>query len=66
ANAQQGFQNAFGGINNGNTKFALYPGGGIEGFWGPFGLRLDVGDELYFAGGVQNNLRITFGPHFKF
>ncbi|HET7209863.1 MAG TPA: hypothetical protein VFI95_25045 [Terriglobales bacterium] len=66
ATAQQGFQNAFTSINNGNTKFALYPGGGIEGFWGPFGLRLDVGDEIYFAGGANNNLRVTFGPHFKF
>lgn len=66
ATAQQGFQSAFSTIDNGNTKFALYPGGGIEGFWGPFGLRLDVGDEIYFANGAQNNLRITFGPHFKF
>lgn len=61
-----GFTNSFSSIDTGATKFAVYPGGGIEGFWGPFGLRLDVGDEIYFANGAQNNLRVTFGPHFKF
>jgi hypothetical protein len=61
-----GFNNAFSSIDSGATKFAVYPGGGIEGFWGPFGLRLDVGDEIYFLNGAQNNLRVTFGPHFKF
>jgi hypothetical protein len=61
-----GFTNAFNSIDSGATKFAVYPGGGIEGFWGPFGLRLDVGDEIYFVNGAQNNLRVTFGPHFKF
>ncbi len=60
------FPNAFNSINNGDTRFALYPGGGIEGFWGPFGLRLDVGDEIYFLNGARNNLRVTFGPHFRF
>jgi hypothetical protein len=61
-----GFTNAFNSVDTGATKFAVYPGGGIEGFWGPFGLRLDVGDEIYFVNGAQNNLRVTFGPHFKF
>jgi hypothetical protein len=61
-----GFTNSFTSIDSGATRFALYPGGGIEGFWGPFGLRLDVGDEIYFLNGAQNNLRVTFGPHFKF
>jgi hypothetical protein len=61
-----GFGNSFSSIDSGATKFAVYPGGGIEGFWGPFGLRLDVGDEIYFLNGAQNNLRVTFGPHFKF
>src|SRR5436305_13377448 len=27
------FANQVGGITDGNTRFALYPGGGIEGFW---------------------------------
>ncbi|HTZ98679.1 MAG TPA: hypothetical protein VMB18_19920 [Terriglobales bacterium] len=64
--ALPGFTDAVGGITTGVTKFAIYPGGGIEGFLGPIGLRLEVGDEIYFAGGAQNNLRVTFGPTFRF
>jgi hypothetical protein len=45
---------------------ALYPGGGAEAFWGPFGLRFDVGDEMYFNNGVHHNLRATFGPTIRF
>ncbi len=44
----------------------FYPGGGIEAYLGPVGLRLDVGDEIYFRGGAHNNLRVTFGPHMRF
>jgi hypothetical protein len=44
----------------------LYPGGGVEGHIGPVGLRLDVGDEIYFANGGHNNLRVTFGPIIRF
>jgi hypothetical protein len=44
----------------------FYPGGGAEAFLGPIGLRFDIGDEIYFAGGAQNNLRITFGPSIRF
>lgn len=64
--ALPGFTDSLGGITNGDTKFALYPGGGVEGFLGPIGLRLEVGDEIYFANGAQNNLRVTFGPSFRF
>ena len=53
-------------VANGGTRFAAYPGVGVEDFWGPIGLRAEVGDELYFLGGPQNNLRVTFGPHFRF
>jgi hypothetical protein len=53
-------------VDTGNTHFAVYPGVGVEGFWGPFGLRAEVGDEIYFLDGAQNNLKITFGPHFRF
>ena len=65
-NAPAGFQGALGGVTSGNTRFALYPGGGVEGFWGPFGLRLEVGDEIYFDDGARNNLRVTFGPQIRF
>jgi hypothetical protein len=44
----------------------LYPGGGLEGHLGPLGLRLDVGDEIYFAGGTHHNLRLAFGPYIRF
>jgi hypothetical protein len=53
-------------VANGATHFALYPGVGVESFWGPFGMRAEVGDEIYFLGGAQHNMRITFGPHFRF
>ncbi len=65
-NAPAGFEGALGAVTSGNTRFALYPGGGVEGFWGPFGLRLEVGDEIYFDNGARNNLRVTFGPQIRF
>lgn len=66
SNLGNGFNNQIGGITDGNTRFAVYPGIGIEGFWGHFGLRLDVGDEVYFLSGAHNNLKVNFGPHFRF
>jgi hypothetical protein len=44
----------------------LYPGGGLEGHIGPLGLRLDVGDEMYFNNGTHHNLRVAFGPYIRF
>lgn len=44
----------------------LYPGGGLEGHIGPVGLRLDVGDEIYFNHGTHHNLRVAFGPVIRF
>jgi hypothetical protein len=54
------------GVGGGGTHFALYPGAGIEGFWGPFGLRVEAGDEVYLNNGTFNNLRVTFGPQIRF
>jgi hypothetical protein len=54
------------GVGGGGTHFAAYPGAGIEGFWGPFGLRAEVGDEIYLNNGTFNNLRVTFGPQIRF
>lgn len=65
-NAEQGFQGALGAVNNGDSKFAVYPGGGLEGFVGPIGIRVEVGDEIYFDNGARNNLRVTAGPTFRF
>jgi hypothetical protein len=57
---------AISGVGGGGTHFAMYPGAGVEGFWGPFGLRLEVGDEVYLNNGTYNNLRVTFGPQLRF
>ncbi len=52
-------------LRAGDVDGVLYPGGGVEGFIGPVGLRLEAGDEIYFNGGAHNNLRITFGPSIR-
>jgi hypothetical protein len=65
-NAPAGFKSALGAVGNGDSKFALYPGGGVEGFKGPFGLRFEVGDDIYFDSGARNNLRVSFGPTIRF
>jgi len=44
----------------------LYPGGGFQGHLGPVGVRLDVGDDIYFNHGAHNNLRVAFGPYLGF
>jgi hypothetical protein len=60
------FGNAVSGVGGAGTHFAVYPGAGVEGFWGPFGLRLEAGDEVYFSNGTFNNLRVSFGPQLRF
>lgn len=65
-NASSGFQSAISDVTTGNTAAAIFPGVGLEGFAGPFGLRLDVGDEIYYKNGSHNNLRVTFGPAIGF
>lgn len=57
---------AVSGIGGSGTYFAAYPGGGVEGFIGPIGLRAEVGDELYVNNGTYNNWRVTVGPTFRF
>jgi hypothetical protein len=64
-NAPSGFTNTVG-LTNGTTCFAVYPGGGIEAFAGPIGVRLEVGDDIFFNNGAHNNLRATIGPQFRF
>jgi hypothetical protein len=48
--------NAFSNLRGSNVYGAFYPGGGVEAFWGPIGVRLDIGDEVYFNNGGHNNL----------
>lgn len=64
-NAPAGFVNTVG-LTNGATYFALYPAGGIEAFAGPIGVRLEVGDDIFFHNGGHNNLRASIGPQFRF
>lgn len=60
-----GFQTAVG-LGSGATYFAVYPGGGIEAFAGPIGIRAEIGDNIFFNSGAHNNLRVSFGPQFRF
>lgn len=64
-NATAGFTSAVG-LTSGTTAFALYPAGGFEAFAGPIGFRAEIGDDIYFKNGGHNNLRVTFGPQFRF
>ena len=54
------------GIRTSSLNVAIYPAGGVEASLGPVGLRLELGDEIYFNNGAHNNLRITFGPILRF
>jgi hypothetical protein len=54
------------GLRTDNVSGVLYPGGGLQGHIGPVGLRLDVGDEMYFNHGTHHNLSVAFGPTFQF
>ncbi len=64
-NATSGFVNTVG-LTNGTTRFAVYPGGGIEAFAGPIGVRAEIGDDIYFLNGAHNNMRVSLGPQFRF
>jgi hypothetical protein len=60
------FSSAVNGVGGSGTHVAFYPGGGIESFWGPFGLRLEAGDEVYLDNGAYNNLRVAIAPTLRF
>lgn len=63
----ENFTGTVAGLNENNLVAEAYPGAGVEAFIGPIGLRLDVGDEIYFVRhGGHNNLRVTFGPSIRF
>lgn len=61
-----GFVSSVEGLRDKNVDGVFYPGGGLEAFLGPIGLRLDVGDEIYFNNGAHNNLAVSFGPTIRF
>ena len=60
-----GVGNAIVNVPDGNTHFALYPGGGIELFAKWIGVRAEIGDMIYWENGSQHNLRFTIGPQFR-
>lgn len=60
------FRNQVGDVPAGNTDGVFYPGAGVEFFAGRVGLRAEVGDEMYFDNGANHNLKISFGPQFRF
>ncbi|HTC91829.1 MAG TPA: hypothetical protein VK699_00060 [Terriglobales bacterium] len=53
-------------LRNDNTNGVLYSGGGMEFYKNHLGLRLDVGNEIYFNHGANHNLRASFGPVIRF
>jgi hypothetical protein len=61
-----GFVSSVDNLRNNNVSGVLYPGGGFETHLGPFGLRLEAGDEIYFAGGTHHNPRVAIGPFLRF
>jgi hypothetical protein len=61
-----GFTSTVDNLRRNNVSGVLYPGAGLEGHLGPIGLRLEAGDEMYFAGGTHHNPRVAFGPFFRF
>jgi hypothetical protein len=60
------FTSSVSGLRENNVTGTFYPGGGLEGHLGPIGLRLDIGDEMYFTNTTHHNLHVTFGPIIRF
>jgi len=61
-----GFTSSVANLRANNVDGMFYPGAGLEAYLGPVGLRLDVGDDMYFASGAHNNLVVQFGPTIRF
>jgi hypothetical protein len=61
-----GFTSTIDNLRANNVSGEIYPGAGLEGHLGPVGLRLEAGDEIYFAGATHHNLRVAFGPFIRF
>jgi hypothetical protein len=53
-------------LTNTDLNGVFYPGAGVEAFAGILGVRAEIGDEIYFDNGANNNLKITFGPVIRF
>ncbi len=66
AGGNPSFVNQVGTFGGPSTYGAFYPGGGIEAYIHKVGIRLDVGDLMYFNNGAKNNLKVSVGPSFRF
>jgi hypothetical protein len=66
SSVSSGFTSTINNITDGDTRPVFYPGGGVEAFIKWFGVRAEVGDLMWFQNGSHNNLRLTFGPQFRF
>jgi hypothetical protein len=60
------FVSSINGLRTSNINPVLFPGGGLQVRMGPISVRADVGDEMYFNHGAHNNIRLAFGPVFRF
>jgi len=65
-NVVNGLTTSLSNFGDSSTHAALYPGAGTEVYVGPVGLRLDVGDFIYWTGKPHHNLSVRFGPQIKF
>lgn len=61
-----GFVSSVDNLRANNVSAVAYPALGVEGHIGPVGLRLEAGDEIYFAGGTHHNARLAIGPFLRF
>jgi len=53
-------------LTNTDLNGVIYPGAGVEAFAGILGVRAEIGDEIYFDNGANNNLKVTIGPVIRF
>lgn len=60
-----GFVNSFDNFNSSSTHGVFYPGVGLE-FGKRFGLKMEVGDLMWFNNGANHNLRVSVGPKISF
>ncbi len=60
------FTSSVSNLRGSNVDGLLYPGAGLEASIGPVGLRLDVGDDIYFTNRAYHNFTVQFGPVIHF
>jgi hypothetical protein len=53
-------------LRSSDMSGVFYPGGGVEFYLGPVGVRFEAGDEIYYTGKPHHNLRMVLGPTIRF